>query len=36
METRDLSAPLLELIRLTATDLPACVEERLRAALEKE
>ncbi len=36
MKTQDLSAPLLELIRLTATDLPAGVEDRLRAAKENE
>jgi len=33
---RDLTAEILELIRRTATDLPADVEERLRAAVEKE
>ncbi len=33
---RDLTADILELIRRTATDLPADVEERLRAAVEKE
>jgi fumarate hydratase class I len=36
MNTKDLSAPLLELIRLTTTDLPAVVENRLRAAMEQE
>lgn len=36
MKTQDLSTPLLELIRLTATDLPAAVEKRLRAAMEHE
>ncbi len=33
---RDLTEKILELIRRTATDLPADVEERLRAAVEKE
>jgi len=36
METRDLSSELLELIRLTSTDLPDAVEKRLRAAWQNE
>ena len=32
----DLTEKILELIRRTSTDLPADVEERLRAAVEKE
>jgi tartrate dehydratase alpha subunit/fumarate hydratase class I-like protein len=33
---RDLTNEILELIRLTSTDLPADVEKRLDAALKKE
>ena len=36
MEARDLSSGLLELIRLTSTDLPAAVENRLRSAWQNE
>jgi len=36
MGTRDLSSELLELIRLTSTDLPAAVEDRLRSAWQNE
>mgnify|MGYP000944902925 FL=1 len=36
MEARDLSSGLLELIRLTSTDLPAAVEKRLRSAWQNE